>query len=233
VPEGSTAPTLVLDAGTGLRELGGLLSGAPFTGSIMLSHLHWDHVQGLPFCPAIDRVDARVDLYLPGPAPEETLRRGMSPPHFPIGPDGLLGEWRFLPAVSGVVEEFAVTVAAVEHKGGLTHGIRVEADGVSFAYLPDHAPQLGSAAAARLGADVDLLLHDGQFLDGENDIADAYGHSTIPHALDFADQCGARRVVLTHHAPGRTDDELDALAKELAGNARPVELARQGTVLTI
>jgi ribonuclease BN (tRNA processing enzyme) len=230
VPEGSQKPSLVLDAGTGLRDLGGLLSGAAFSGSIVLSHLHWDHVQGLPFCPAVDRVDARVDLYVPGPGPEEMLRRGMSPPHFPIGPDGLLGTWRFLPAVSGVIEEFEITVAPVEHKGGLTYGIRVAADGVSLAYIPDHAPQLGSTAAAALAADVDLLLHDGQFLDDERGIADAYGHSTIADALQFAERCRARRLVLTHHAPARTDDELDALAKELTGS---VELASQGAVLTL
>lgn len=230
VPEGSDIPTLVLDAGTGLRDLGGHLSGAAFSGSIVLSHLHWDHVQGLPFCPAVDRPEARVDLYVPGVDPEESLRRGMSPPHFPIGPDGLLGAWRFLPAVSAIIEGFEVTVAPVAHKGGLTYGIRVAADGVSFAYIPDHAPQLGSTAAAALAADVDLLVHDGQFLDDEREIADAYGHSTITDALRFAEHCRAGRLVLTHHAPARTDDELDRLGKELAGS---VELAGQGGVLTI
>nr|BFE82057.1 hypothetical protein GCM10020093_046580 [Planobispora longispora] len=77
---------------------------------------------------------------------------------------------------------------------------------------------------------MDLLLHDGQFLACEQDVADRYGHATVPDAVAFAARCGARRLVLTHHAPGRTDDELDALAKELAGVA---EVARQGDVLTV
>jgi phosphoribosyl 1,2-cyclic phosphodiesterase len=234
--DGARVPRLVLDAGTGLRDLGPLLGGAAYTGSIVLTHLHWDHVQGLPFCPAVDRPDARVEVYLPGSAgdPKHLLERGMSPPHFPIGPDGLLGAWRFLPSESREIEGFSVTVAPIVHKGGITHGIRIEADGVAVAYLPDHAPQLGSSAAAEaLAADVDLLLHDAQYLAGERDIADAYGHPTIPDVLEFADRCRARRLVLTHHAPTRTDDELDALAKEMIGESRLVEVARQGTQLVV
>ncbi|MEU7692625.1 MBL fold metallo-hydrolase [Microbispora hainanensis] len=225
LPDDSAVPALVLDAGTGLRGLGALLDGAPFRGSVLVTHLHWDHVQGLPFCPPLDHPGARVDLYLPSPRPLETLTRVMSPPHFPITPGGLAGAWRFLPSACGVIEGYAVTVAEITHKGGITHGIRVEGDGVAIAYLPDHAPQAGYAAAAELAADVDLLLHDGQFLPGEQATADAYGHSTVADAVAFAARCGARRLVLTHHAPARTDDALDVLAKE-------VEVARQGDVLT-
>ncbi|MBO3746847.1 hypothetical protein J5X84_12280 [Streptosporangiaceae bacterium NEAU-GS5] len=223
-------PTLVLDAGTGLRGLTGLLDGAPFQGSIVLTHLHWDHLQGLPFSPALDRPDARVDLHLPGEHPAEPLERFMSPPLFPIGPSGLRGSWRILSTASGEIEGYDVRVAEITHKGGVTHGIRVSRGGVSFAYLPDHSPQLGSAAAEELAADVDLLLHDGQFLAGEQGIADAYGHATIPDALAFAERCRARRLVLTHHAPGRVDDDLDVLAKELSGVA---ELAREGDELIV
>ncbi|MEW9531093.1 MBL fold metallo-hydrolase [Microbispora sp. NPDC049125] len=225
LPGDSGVPSLVLDGGTGLRGLGPLLRGAPFRGSIMLTHLHWDHMQGLPFCPSLDVPDSRVDLYLPSPRPLETLTGVMSPPYFPITPDGLGGAWRFLPSASGVIEGFTVTVAAIPHKGGTTHGIRVERDGVSIAYLPDHSPQVACAAAEELASGVDLLLHDGQFLPGEQALADAYGHATVADATAFAARCGARRLVLTHHAPGRTDDVLDVLAKE-------VEVARQGDVLT-
>jgi phosphoribosyl 1,2-cyclic phosphodiesterase len=241
--EGAEVPTLVLDAGTGLRDLGARLGGAEaFQGSVLLSHLHWDHVQGLPFCPAVDCKQARVDLLLPapagGPGPAELLARSMSPPHFPIGPEGLLGSWRFLGSVQGPrqVEEFTVTTAEIRHKGGLTHGLRIESGGAVLAYLPDHAPAGGSAAAEALAADADLLLHDGQFLAGERSLADGYGHATVPDALAFAARCGARRLVLTHHAPTRTDDQLDVLRQELSvmrcGGSR-VELARQGHILDV
>jgi phosphoribosyl 1,2-cyclic phosphodiesterase len=228
LPAGADRPSLVLDAGTGLRDLTG---AGPFRGTILLSHLHWDHVQGLPFCRAVDHPAAKVELVVPDPAPEEALRRFMSPPLFPIEPSGLLGAWTFTSAAAGpreLASGFTVRQAEIAHKGGITVGTRVSADGVSLAYLPDHAPLCGSDAAEALCADVDLLLHDGQFLPAERRLADAYGHATVEDAMEFAARCRARRLVLTHHAPNRTDDELDAIAKEYG-----VELARQGHVVAL
>ena len=86
-PEDGDRPTLVLDAGTGLRSLTGMLGGDAFDGSIVLSHLHWDHMQGLPFFAAGDRDDARVDLYVPaqdGRSGRDLLAQSLSPPSFPI-----------------------------------------------------------------------------------------------------------------------------------------------------
>jgi len=90
-------PTLVLDAGTGLQRLSPLMNGRPFRGSILLSHLHWDHTHGLPFFAAGDRPDAEVTLLMPAQGdPVNVLARAMSPPHFPIKPSELRGKWRFL-----------------------------------------------------------------------------------------------------------------------------------------
>jgi phosphoribosyl 1,2-cyclic phosphodiesterase len=97
--DGAARPTLILDAGTGVRRVTALLAGQPFTGTILLTHLHWDHVQGLPFFRAGDRDDATVTLLLPdqqdGNDAEEVLERAMSPPHFPIRPSQLRGRWSF------------------------------------------------------------------------------------------------------------------------------------------
>jgi phosphoribosyl 1,2-cyclic phosphodiesterase len=239
---GAAAPTLLLDAGTGLRGLRRLLpAGAPFAGTVLLSHLHWDHVQGLPFCPEVDRDDARVDLWLPGdgtPEAATVLARAMSPPHFPIGPDGLRGRWRFGALAPGWhrLDGFAVLAAEVPHKGGRTYGYRVEADGVAVAYLPDHAPAEDLPAAVReLAAGVDVLLHDGQFLAAERGTAVAYGHSTVDEAVALAAVVGARRLVLTHHAPDRTDDQLDAIAAAVTAGRPPVpvELAAEGRGIAV
>jgi hypothetical protein len=122
-PDGGT-PRLILDAGTGLRRVTGLLGGAPFAGTIILTHLHWDHVHGLPFFSAGDRDDAQVALLLPeqegSAGAEEVLARGMSPPHFPITPAGLRGEWSFGSLAPGVfkAEGFTVEAREVPHKGG-------------------------------------------------------------------------------------------------------------------
>lgn len=236
--EGASVPSLVLDAGTGLRDLPTLLCGHAFRGSVVLTHLHWDHVQGLPFTPAVDRMDARVNLRLPaapGASPVELLSRLMSPPLFPIGPEGLQGTWSVTASSSGLVEGFSLTVAEIRHKGGLTHGIRVERGGRSFAYLPDHQALPHDPAAAELVSGVDVLLHDAQFLSVERRVADAYGHSTIIDALEFAETCDVGQLVLLHHAPTRTDDQLDVLAKDLAelDSPRPVSLGRQGDVISV
>jgi phosphoribosyl 1,2-cyclic phosphodiesterase len=238
--DGEAAPALMLDAGTGLRNLGGLLDGAPFHGSIVLSHLHWDHVQGLPFSRAVDHPDARVHLHVPvddeRADPRAVLAAGFSPPHFPIGPEGLLGDWSFCPLLPGPVAHpgAAVRAARIPHKGGSTFGIRVEMDGAALVYLPDHA--LGDGApgrlresAAELAAGADVLLHDGQFTAGEEAVSVDYGHATLAQAMAFADACEVGRLVLTHHAPGRTDDALDALeaATTRTPAGRPVAFARQ------
>jgi phosphoribosyl 1,2-cyclic phosphodiesterase len=225
-------PALLLDAGTGIRRLPELLDGRAFEGSILLSHLHWDHVQGLPFCRSIDRDDAVVSLWLPDPGRDAVtvLSRAMSPPHFPIGPDGLRGKWSFDGLPTGWSDHGGASVLAAEisHKGGRTYGYRVEADGHSAAYLPDHTPVEGlPPGLLSLVGGVDVLMHDGQFLGTERDTAVAFGHSTVDDAVALAVRAGAGRLVLTHHAPDRTDAQLDEIAIAVRDAPLPVTLAAE------
>lgn len=230
----------MLDAGTGLRDLPGLLGSAPFDGAVVLTHLHWDHVPGLPFCPSLDDPGSRVRVHLPIPDGGDAfalLARGISPPHFPIGPEGLRGDWTFTGTADGFsCDGLTVTLGRVGHRGR-THGVRVDGPAGSVAYLPDHSPATASpgelAAAERLAAGVDVLRHDAQFTASERLLADAYGHATIDDALAFAARYGVRRLVLTHHAPSRTDDALDALGRRVADRAPRVTLAIQGAVLPL
>lgn len=240
--DGDDVPRLILDAGTGLRSLPKLMDGQPFRGDIVLTHLHWDHLQGLPFCPSVDHPESEVSLHVPvddeRSDPRTLLSRSFSPPFFPIGPDGLLGHWQLRALVPGTVDTLAgaakITVAPVAHKGGPTFGVRVELDGNVLAYLPDHAlhegmPQSLRRSAEELADGADILVHDGQFCGAEAALARSYGHATIESATDFADRCGVGELVFTHHAPGRTDDELDALAAcwKQTAQGRPIRFARQ------
>ena len=240
-PEGGDRPTLVLDAGTGLRTLTALLHGDPFDGSIVLSHLHWDHVQGLPFFAAGDREGARVDLHLPaqdGRSGRDLLAQSFSPPSFPITPEGLHGTWGFHALSEGRhhLEGFEVTAVDIEHKGGRTFGLRVDDDQGSLAYLPDHAPAAGVSDELRAVLDgVDVLVHDAQFLDGERPVAVDYGHATVQDSIKLAQACRVGTLVLFHHSPARNDDALDEIAAWAQCLATDVQvvMAREGMTLDV
>ncbi|HVL51348.1 MAG TPA: MBL fold metallo-hydrolase [Actinomycetota bacterium] len=241
-------PKLVLDGGTGLRNLTTVLDGRPFRGTILLGHLHWDHTHGLPFFSAGDRPDSRVRVLLPaqGVRPEELMARFMSPPHFPVQVNELRGDWRVGELEEGdhTIEEFQVTALEIPHKGGRTFGFRVS-DGVStLAYLSDHHPiQLGPGpnghgeyheAAYALCEEVDLMVHDAQYTVAEFPARADFGHSTIDYAVGLAEACSAKRLLLFHHDPGRTDDELSRIVEGLApGAAVDVEAATEGRVLDL
>lgn len=226
---------LILDAGTGIRSVTALLGGSPFEGSILLTHLHWDHVQGLPFFAAGDRADARVRLGIPAQAgePAALLASSMSPPHFPIGPEGLQGDWRFDAIAQGEqrVGDLVVTAMEIPHKGGRTYGYRVSDGEVTFAYLPDHALAEQPTRAALVLADgADVLFHGGQFTEDESAIAAAYGHATIGRVVSLAEAAGVGDLVLVHHGPARTDDDLDLVAVGLPDGVR---LGVEGSVIPI
>ncbi len=246
--DGEATPRLVLDAGTGLRNLSALLDASPFRGTILLGHLHWDHTQGLPFFRAGDRDDARVSLRLPeqGAPAVDLIRRFMSPPAFPIEPTGLRGEWSFESIDEGVhdIEGFEVLAQEIPHKGGRTFGYRITDGRSSLAYLSDHGPAaLGPGvdglgpyhdAALELAADVDVLIHDAQYTAEELPARASFGHAAAEYAVELARRAGAARVLLFHHDPARTDDEVDGIERGLrTGEHVVVEAAREGRVLEL
>ena len=242
-------PSLVLDAGTGLRGLGSILGEAPFRGALLLGHLHWDHTQGLPFSRAIDHDGAEVRLCLPdqedGDAAADVLRRAMSPPHFPIGPEGLRGRWTFEGLAPGFhhIAGFEVLALEIPHKGGRTFGYRVSDGHAAIAYLSDHGPAaLGPGPdgwgpyhedAMALAAGVDLLIHDAQHTADELPAVVAFGHSAMDYPVKLAEHAGAKHVLLFHHDPNRTDDDLDACVAGFAGAPVPVTAAREGQAIDL
>jgi phosphoribosyl 1,2-cyclic phosphodiesterase len=246
-------PTLILDAGTGIRRVSRLLDDGPFIGTILMTHLHWDHVQGLPFFRAGDRDDSRVHVVIPeqadGRDAEEVLAGMMSPPHFPIRPRQLRGAWTFRTAVPGVVElgpdlaALDVTAEEVPHKGGLTFGFRVSDGHSSIAYIPDHCPTAYGpgvdgwgayhAAALSLADSVDVLIHDAQLVSEELAAEASFGHAAAEYAVELGIQAKVGRVVLFHHSPERTDNELDSIAKRFAASDVPVTTADEQLVIDL
>lgn len=234
-------PALVLDAGTGIRNVSPLVDG-PFAGTIILSHLHWDHVAGLPFFTAGDQPGAEVELLVPEQGrPAEALLAGlMGPPYFPIGPDGLRGQWRFSTYDEGTIAAGPFTVLAREipHKGGRTMGLRVSDGRASLAYLPDHAPhQLGPGPAGRgelheaalaLCQGADLLIHDAQYTDAELTGRAEWGHASAGYVAELAAAAGVANALLFHHHPDRTDAQVAALE-----HACGVTAAREGVTIDL
>jgi phosphoribosyl 1,2-cyclic phosphodiesterase len=240
------APTLVLDAGTGLQQLTRFLDGRPFRGTILLGHLHWDHTHGIPFFRAGDHPESKVTVLMPAQGdPVEVLSRAISPPHFPITPEQLLGEWNFGSVEEGEheVEGFSVLAREIPHKGGRAFGYRVSDGGSAIAYLSDHAPVAKADgphgfgeyhdAALALARDVDVLIHDAQYTAEEFPARKDWGHSTIDYAVGLAEAAGARWLVLFHHDPARTDDQIDDVVTSLAGAPVPVTAASEGMRLEV
>jgi ribonuclease BN (tRNA processing enzyme) len=250
VARGDEIPRLILDAGTGLPAVSALLGGAPFRGTILLGHLHWDHTHGLPFFFSAARADAQVTLLMPEQGDAEAVLAGaMSPPHFPVRPSQLDGNWTFRGIETGWhdIEGTRVLALDLPHPGGRMFGYRIEDGAGVFTYISDHAPiALGSGPdgfgeyhedVLTLAEGADTLIHDAQYLAPEFPSMARFGHSAVDYAVGVAIAAGVRRLVLFHHAPGRTDDEVDRLlegARAAAGkHGLVVEAAAEGMVLEV
>ena len=239
-------PVLVLDAGTGLQVLARHMEGRPFTGTILLGHLHWDHTHGLPFFSAGDHPDSRVTVVMPGQGdPEQVLERAISPPHFPVTPSQLRGQWIFDALEPGLhrIERFDVVAQEIPHKGGRTFGYRITEGSGTVAYLSDHSPVgcgegpdgLGAyhEAALDLARGADVLIHDAQYTAAEYGPKAHFGHSAVEYAVGLAEAAGASRLVLFHHDPRRTDDDLDAIVAAHRHAPVPVSAAAEGMTIEL
>jgi phosphoribosyl 1,2-cyclic phosphodiesterase len=247
--DGDARPGLVLDAGAGLLQLARRFGETPFSGTILLTHLHWDHVLGLPFFAPADRTDADVEVLLPEQASGEdaasVLAGMMAPPYFPIGPTQLRGRWTFGTVAPGEqqIAGFTVLAREIPHKGGRTFGYRVSDGHSTLAYMPDHCPTMFGAgesgfgechpAAVELAAGADVLVHDAQLLPSELAAEADFGHSVADYALELARRADARSVVFFHHRHTRTDDALDQLASRFTDASPPVSIATEGTILDL
>lgn len=220
---------IILDLGTGLRFYGLTQPcDGSFRGTALVSHLHWDHVQGIPFFAPVLAAGAELDVFAPAQEGEtlaDAVRAFMSPPYFPVEIDALLGTFRFHEVDDGVMDiaGVKVTVAKVPHIGP-TVGYRVEHDGVSLAYVADHQqPGIDSMSIADSVLDlcegVDLLIHDAQFDREEFALKATWGHCTVDYAVEVAARAGARRLALFHHDPAHSDQRIDELLAEASSSA--------------
>ena len=214
---------IIFDLGTGLQAWGKTqpLDGT-FSATALVTHFHFDHVQGLPFLAAADRPGSRLDVYGPGESGttvKDLFTGFVRPPYFPVGIDQLRGRYGLHDVLNDdfSVGSAKVTARAVPHVG-LTVGYRVDCDGASVAYISDHqAPQDLQGIddnVIELCDGVDLLIHDAQYLLQDWEAKSHWGHCTVDYAIDVAVSSGAKALALFHHDPSRTDPEVDRLATE-------------------
>jgi phosphoribosyl 1,2-cyclic phosphodiesterase len=245
---GENGTLLVLDAGTGLRRLGGFLPAALPRVDLLLSHLHLDHIQGLGFFGPL--YDEATEVHVWGP-PSTTLdlktrlARYLSPPLFPVQLRELPRPSRLffhdLPGAAGgddfTIGEFRVQADLVCHPGS-TVGYRITSGAATLAYLPDHEPALGVSpfplsgewtSGFSLAQGADLLIHDAQYTPEEYATHVGWGHSSWRHAFAFADLAGARQLVPFHHDPAHDDTFLDKMFMEAVAREKPACRVRLGT----
>lgn len=240
----SDAGTLVvIDCGTGAHGLGQQLlaeaGDAPIDGDILVSHTHWDHIQGLPFFAPLFREGARWGIYGPsgfGRSLGEILAGQMEYSYFPVSIDQLTANVRHHDLVEGTFDlgDVRVDTQYLNHPA-LTLGYRLEADGATVVYASDHEPHERALAHggdvaqnrydhahARFVAGADLLIHDAQYLAAEYADHVGWGHSTVEYVIDVARAGGVARVALYHHDPLRTDERADELVEAAHAYARSV-----------
>jgi len=220
--------TILFDLGTGLRFFGeSLTSDVPFRGLALVTHLHWDHVQGLPFFTPIHRAGSSLAVCgrHDGGSLRSAFEEFMRPPFFPVCPTDLAGEITFRDVADTSFNwgRAKITVGNVPHTGA-TNGYRVEFDGVTIAYISDHQqPTDGGAiddSVLALCAGADLVIHDAQYEPHEFAVKSSWGHCTVAYAVRVAAEAGAKRLALFHHDPSHDDEVIDRLQAEARCLAR-------------
>jgi len=252
----SDGTVVVLDAGTGIRTMGLALGAVERSVTILLTHLHLDHIQGLMFFAPCFHTRSEIEIFGPAaPAAAEAslldrIARYISAPLSPVEVRELpcRVSFREVQASEWQIGSATIHAHSVSHRGP-TLGYRIEDGDTTIAYIPDHEPALGAPldsledewiSGLALARGADLLIHDAQYTDAEYPDHLGWGHSSLTDALAFGRRAEAKRLLLFHHEPLHDDDELDALGAEarrrweaMGRDPARIELAREGMELVV
>ncbi len=222
--DGRNDRVLVFDAGTGIRELGKAIAAGPGEIFILLSHTHWDHIQGFPFFLPIYEPNRSIYVFQ---TPQDkdmicSLMEQMDGAHFPVNLETLpsLTQCIFEDPISFLRSKgFLVSRIATNHPAG-GYGFRVGHEGRAAAYITDNEldPPYRKATDfegfVRFCQGADVLIHDAQYLDNDMPHKRGWGHSLVSQASELAAAARVKHLILYHHDPERSDSELDAIQEE-------------------
>lgn len=228
--------TIILDAGSGLRALGAALNAREAANaSVIISHLHLDHIMGLPHFAPFWRGDTKVRLHAPRECMgrDDALLSVLRPPLFPLSVEALpadIGVEGFpLGAAFAPAPGVEVRTLALTHQGPCA-GIVIRWGGRKLCYVTDHEHgDPGADARLALAAEgADLLIYDATFTDAEMPTHRGWGHSSWQEGVRLKQRAAVRLLALAHHHPDRTDAELDALGQAASALDSNVFFAPQG-----
>lgn len=246
--ETNSGQVIVIDGGTGVRKLGmKLMASLPVNCDVLITHTHWDHIQGLPFF---------IPLFVPGnnlkfygafdpvynKSLKDILAGQMEYCYFPVRESELnanISYHRINDGDSFEIGDAKVSSILMNHPV-LNYGYKIEADGHSFFFTGDHEPprniynaddegfaeyqgfiDMKNEKLYQLLENVDLLVADSSYTNEEYKTKIGWGHGTFDSSLELGRHVNAKRLVFTHHEPTRTDDALDAIFEEMKNKAEP------------
>jgi phosphoribosyl 1,2-cyclic phosphodiesterase len=231
---------LILDAGSGIRDLGLHLQskGNPLTIHLFLTHFHWDHVLGLPFF--VPAYDARHSLTIYSSSYSAPLKPSvsgvMSPPYFPVTLESEFRHAKLVQLDSGPAHVAGAELQAfpVQHPQGAC-GYRIDASGAGAVYVPDR--EFGDPALdleiRRRAQNADVLIHDSQYTPEEYSKKKGWGHSTWEDSVSVARDANVGRLVLFHHDPAHDDDMVRSILHEARAAFPNTEAAAEGSVVEV
>lgn len=234
----------IIDAGTGIRNLGKELVATDFKQEVIniaFTHFHWDHIQGFPFFGPGYNKDQKIGIIKMGSDKQyKELKEIFSLPlqaeYFPVQLDALGAQFEFL-SIHNKQNFYGVEVITVpqhhKYRGG-SYGIRIEDDDKTLVVCTDleHVDGIDETIV-ELARDADLLIHDGQYTDEEYVKYKGWGHSRWRDAVEVAKRANVRQLIITHHDPDHDDNFLDAMEKECQQEFPNSLFAREGQEVVV